>query len=106
MTAGIVAACLTLATLMGNPLPFFLLVPVTAIWAALDASNIRRRCLSDTSAEQDKDTVAGLQTTKPVIVFAACLLFWIFGFPWYLTVRSKLLNKVAPPKEEVEDATG
>src|SRR6266481_999980 len=92
ITAGIVVACLALVTLTGNPLPFFLVVPMTAIWAALDASKIRQRYQSDTPAVQDNDSAAILQTTKPVIVFAACFLFWIFGFPWYLTVRSKLLN--------------
>jgi len=103
ITVGIIAACLAITILAGNPLAFFLVVPVSAIWAALDASQIRQKCGSNDSILQDKDAAAILQSTKPVIVFAACFLFWIFGFPWYLTIRSRLLKRVRLLKEEPQN---
>ena len=63
---------------------FFLIILVTSIWAAVDASNLQ--------AYKYKGHNGAFGT------FFACLLFWIVCFPYYLVKRKSLLNQTAELK--------
>jgi hypothetical protein len=77
----------------GLHFPFSLiLIPATAFWATLESISLRRLILAHTASTEDQDIAALLQTTRPIVVFTACLIFWHFGFPWYLLMREKLLS--------------
>jgi len=59
----------------------------TALWAAIDSSKLQlKRYKSGTSY-------------GPVVLFFACALLWIVGFPWYLAMRYKTKIGTAVLKE-------
>jgi hypothetical protein len=72
----------------------FILVPVTSVWATVDASRLRRRYSSELLSKLTGEDTAALYTLRPVVVFTVCLLLWIFGFPWYLWMRGRLITAV------------
>ena len=59
----------------------------TALWAAIDSSNI-----------QLKRYKSGI-SYGPVVLFIACAMLWIVGFPWYLVMRYKIKQGKAVLKE-------
>ncbi len=66
---------------------------LTALWAAIDCSRLRR----------NGSRVLGI-TFKPFIVFAVVAFFlWGFGFIWYLVMRNRV--KTAPIEVESENVT-
>jgi hypothetical protein len=89
-TLALLVLSLILSVFIQFPLTL-LLVPATAVWAASDVSRLRRRYIANSSFTPNQDVLAMLRTSKPIIVFAACFLLWIFGFPWYLVMRGRLV---------------
>jgi len=64
----------------------------TALWAAIDSSKLQL-----TRYE------SGI-SYGPVVLFIACALLWIVGFPWYLSMRDKIKSGTAVLKEATPDA--
>jgi len=62
---------------------------ITAIWAAVDSSRI-----------QLKRYQSGI-SCGPVVLFFGLLLLWVVAFPWYLSVRYRILNGTAVLKDGV-----
>src|SRR5205823_1534131 len=84
--------------------PFLvLMIPATAVWATLDASKIHRRYRSDPLDMPTRDSIARLQCSKPVIVFAACFANWFLGFPWYLVMRDVLITNAPMTAKGIND---
>jgi len=66
----------------------------TALWVAIDSSKI-----------QLKRYKSGI-SYGPVVLFIACAMVWIVGFPWYLAMRYKIKTGTAILKDEItKDAT-
>jgi hypothetical protein len=61
----------------------------TALWAAIDSSKLELK--------RYKSGIA----YGPVVLFFACALLWIVGFPWYLSMRHKIRTGTAVLKDEV-----
>jgi hypothetical protein len=69
------------------------MVILTSLWAAVDSSRLQlRRYKSGISY-------------GPVVLFFACALLWIVGFPWYLSMRHKIRNGTAVLKEAAATPT-
>lgn len=63
------------------------LVLLTSLWAAIDSRKIQlTRYKSGISY-------------GPVVLFVACFMLWIVGFPWYLSMRYKIKNGSATLKD-------
>jgi len=86
-TIGLLIVGLLLSVIIrANIIP--LLTVSSAIWAAVDSSKI-----------QLKKYKSGI-SYGPVVLFVACALLWIVGFPWYLSMRYKIKNGLAEFKDE------
>jgi hypothetical protein len=85
-TIGLLAACIFISPLIGFDLTW-LMVLGTALWAAIDSSKIKL-----------KRYKSGI-SYAPVALFIACVLLWIVGFPWYLSMRYKIKTGTAVLKE-------
>lgn len=59
----------------------------TALWAGIDSSKL-----------QLKRYKSGI-SYGPVVLFFACALLWIVGFPWYLAMRYRIKTGTAVLKE-------
>jgi hypothetical protein len=59
----------------------------TSLWAAFDSSKI-----------QLKRYKSGI-SYGPIVLFVACALLWIVGFPWYLIMRYKIKAGTAVLKD-------
>ncbi|MBS0659934.1 MAG: hypothetical protein JSR82_16970 [Verrucomicrobia bacterium] len=66
----------------------------TSLWAAIDSSKL-----------QLKRYQSGI-SYGPVVLFIACALLWIVGFPWYLSMRHKIKSGTAVLKEETPNGVG
>ena len=67
----------------------WIIVLITAIWAAVDSSKLQLRRYRSGIAY------------GPAVLFVLFLLLWIVAFPWYLCVRHKIRNGSAVLKEPV-----
>jgi hypothetical protein len=67
----------------------WVMVLITAIWAAVDSSKIH--------LDRYKSGIA----YGPVVLFFGVLLLWIIAFPWYLIVRDKIHTGTAILRDEV-----
>ena len=67
----------------------WVMVLITAIWAAVDSSKIHLK--------RYKSGIAH----GPVVIFLSVLLLWIIAFPWYLIVRHKIQTGTAILRDEV-----
>ena len=86
-TAGLAAFCYFGSRLVHFDL-VWILVPVTALWAAMDSSKMQlRRYKSGISC-------------GPIVVFIGCAALWIVVFPWYLTMRHRIMNGTAVLKPQ------
>lgn len=88
LTLGLIVLCIALDSVS----PFdvtWIMVLGTSLWAALDSSKI-----------QLKRYQSGI-SYAPVVLFLACALLWIVGFPWYLVMRYKIKTGAAVLKESV-----
>jgi hypothetical protein len=99
LTMAVMVVSVILTTSMHFPV-FLLTVPATAVWAVSDVVRLRQRYSADPAFVPSPDALATLQTSRPIIVFAACLLLWLFGLPWYLVMRGKLIAGAPAPKRE------
>jgi hypothetical protein len=91
-SAGLLLITLFVSSLIHFDLTLFM-VGITALWAAIDSSKIQlRRYKSGISY-------------GPVVLFIACALFWIVGFPWYLVMRHKIQTGSAELKDELKSGT-
>ncbi len=86
-TFGLLAACIGVSALTGFD-PTWIMILGTALWAAIDSSKMRL-----------KRYKSGI-SYGPVVLFFACMLLWIVGFPWYLAMRYKIKAGAAVLKEE------
>jgi hypothetical protein len=87
-TLGLLATCIVISVLIGFDLTWIMVLG-TALWAAIDSTKIQlRRYKSGISY-------------GPVVLFVACALLWIVGFPWYLAMRYKIQSGTAILKPEV-----
>jgi hypothetical protein len=90
-TVGLLAVCILLSALIHFDLSW-IMVLCTALWAAIDSSKI-----------QLKHYKSGI-SYGPVVLFFACALLWIIGFPWYLVMRYKIKTGKAILKDEIPKA--
>jgi len=91
VTVGLLAVCLALSTVVHMDL-IWPMVLATSLWAAIDSRKLQlRRYQSGISY-------------GPSVIFIACALLWIVGFPWYLIMRHKIKTGTAVLKEQ--GATG
>lgn len=62
----------------------------TSVWVGIDSARLRlRRYQSGISY-------------SPVVLGILCSMFWIVGFPWYLSMRHKILTGKARLRPEYE----
>ncbi len=84
---GLLFACIVATALTHFNVTFFMVLG-TSLWAAIDSSKIElRRYKSGISY-------------GPVVLFIACVLLWIIGFPWYLAMRYKIKTGTAVLRDE------
>ena len=89
LTLGLFVLCAALDSVF----PFhvtWVMVLGTSLWAALDSSKI-----------QLKRYKSGI-SYGPLVLFLACALLWIVGFPWYLVMRHKIKTGAAVLKESAD----
>jgi hypothetical protein len=79
---GLLVVCMVIFMLTGFPVTWIMVLG-TALWAAIDSSKI-----------QLKRYKSGI-SYGPVVLFFACALLWIIGFPWYLSMRYKIKTGTA-----------
>jgi hypothetical protein len=87
-TIGLLAACIVISALIRFNLTW-IMVPGTALWAAIDSSKI-----------QLKRYKSGI-SYGPFVLFIGVAFLWIVGFPWYLSMRYKIKTGTAVLKDEV-----
>jgi hypothetical protein len=87
LSVGMLCVCAMIPAPVGTYFAW-LMVLGTSLWAAIDSSKIHL-----------KRYKSGISTT-PTLLFFACALLWIVGFPWYLVVRHKIKTGTAILKEE------
>lgn len=88
ITLGLLAACYVISALLWLDF-FWILIPVTSLWAALDSKRIELHRYK-----------LGI-SCRPVAMFCGCYLLWIVVFPWYLWARLKIKEGTAPLKTEL-----
>jgi hypothetical protein len=89
-TLGLLAASIVISAMIGFNLTWIMVLG-TALWAAIDSTKIQlRRYKSGISS-------------GPVVLFVACALLWIVGFPWYLAMRYKIQTGAAILKPELAE---
>jgi hypothetical protein len=89
LTIGLVLACFA-ATEFSGTNPTSMMIFGTSLWVAVDSSRI--------GLKRYKSGIA----YGPVLLFFACMMLWIVGFPWYLTTRHNIKTGKAVLKDEVQ----
>ena len=82
--------CILVSLLIGFDVTLIMVLG-TALWAAIDSSRM-----------QLKKYKSGIPDS-PLVLFAACALLWIIGFPWYLSVRYKIKTGTAVLKPGIAE---
>ena len=90
VSIGIVIGTVVIGAILGKPEVITLMVVVTSLWAAIDASRL--------GTKKYKNPI--LTRTHPVWIFFECLFIWIIWFPWYLTFRGKVKRGEVELKEK------
>jgi hypothetical protein len=89
LTIGIFAGCSLFSALI--PLnPFVLVVVGTSVWAGIDSA-----------MHQLRKYQSGI-SYGPVALGPLCAMFWMVGFPWYLSMRYKIRRGEARLRPEFE----
>jgi hypothetical protein len=89
LTIGLLAACGAIMAFTSINL-FVPLVVGTSVWAGIDSARIHlRRYQSGISY-------------GPVVLGILCSMFWVVGFPWYLSMRHKIIIGTARLRPEFE----
>jgi hypothetical protein len=83
---GLFVACIVLYSVFRLNVAWIMVLG-TSLWAALDSSKI-----------QLKRYKSGI-SYGPLVLFVACALLWIVGFPWYLIMRYKIKTGTAVLKD-------
>lgn len=83
---GLVVVCQVVSYLIHFELMWFMVLG-TSLWAAFDSAKLQLK--------RYKSGIA----YGPVVLFIACAMLWIVGFPWYLAMRHKIKNGTAILKE-------
>jgi hypothetical protein len=89
LTVGLIVACGFLVALTG----INLLVPLivgTSVWAGTDSARLHLRRYQ-----------SGISYT-PVVLGILCSMVWFVGFPWYLSMRHKIISGKARLRPEFE----
>lgn len=88
LTLGLLVACVAFYSVLHFDVTLIMVLG-TSLWAAFDSSKI------------------GLKRYKsgisygPIVLFLACALLWIVGFPWYLSMRGRIKTGTAVLKDGV-----
>ena len=93
ITLGLFAASLVLSALVYFDLSW-VLIGVTSLWAAVDSRHIN---LTRYRFELNR---------RPLVIFCACYLLWIFIFPLYLWMRFQIKDGTAPTIEQFPPRAG
>lgn len=86
LALGLIGLCMGFYAVFHFNVTWFMVL-ATSLWAALDSSKI-----------QLKRYKSGI-SYGPVVLFLACALLWVVGFPWYLVMRYKIKTGAAILKE-------
>jgi hypothetical protein len=89
LTIGLLAGCVSILSLTGINL-IGLMVVGTSVWAGVESSKLHL-----------KRYQSGI-SYGPVALGILCAMFWIVGFPWYLSMRYKILTGSARLRPEYE----
>ena len=89
LTVGLIIACGWLVAVTDINL-FVPMIVGTSVWAGIDSSRLRMRRYQ-----------SGI-SYSPVVLGILCSMFWIVGFPWYLSMRHKILTGKARLRPEYE----
>lgn len=92
VAVGLLFVCIVVSALVHFNVTFFMVLG-TSLWAAIDSSKIELRKYK-----------SGI-SYGPGVLFIACALLWIIGFPWYLAMRYKIKTGTAVLKDEPVKAT-
>ncbi len=85
-TLGLLVVCIGITSITQFD-PTWIMVLATSLWAAVDSLRLRLKLYK-----------LGI-SYSPVVLFIACALIWIVGFPWYLAVRHKIITGTAVLKD-------
>ncbi len=89
LTIGLVVGCGVLGAFAGVNL-YVPMVVGTSVWAGVDSARLHlRRYQSGISY-------------SPIVLGILCSMFWIVGFPWYLSMRHKITTGTARLRPEFE----
>jgi hypothetical protein len=88
LTVGLLFVC-ALVNSLGINL-YMPLVVGTSVWAGIDSSRLHLQRYQ-----------SGI-CYSPAVLGILCLIFWIMGFPWYLSVRYKITTGKARLRPEFE----
>jgi len=88
-TAGLAVGCGLVLAFTGVSV-FGLMVVGTSVWAGVDSEKHRLRKYQ-----------SGI-SYGPVVLGILCAVFWIVGFPWYLSMRYKIRTGAARLRPEFE----
>lgn len=89
LTMGLLVACGAIVAFTRINL-FVPLVVGTSVWAGIDSARIHlRRYQSGISY-------------GPVVLGILCSMIWVVGFPWYLSMRHKIITGTARLRPEFE----
>ena len=89
VTAALIVGCSAIAVLTDINL-YAPMVVGTSVWTGIDSAKLRlRRYQSGISY-------------SPVVLGILCSMFWIVGFPWYLSMRHKIITGTARLRPEYE----
>jgi hypothetical protein len=89
LTIGLLAGCGLIATIPGLNL-FVPMIVGTSVWAGIDSAKLHLRKYQ-----------SGI-SYGPVALGVLCSMFWIVGFPWYLSMRYKIRTGTARLRPEFE----
>ena len=85
-SVGLLGACALVLYTLGLHVTWFMVI-ATSLWVAIDSYRL--------GLSRYKSGIS----YNPAILFMACLLLWIVGFPWYLVMRHKIKSGMAVLKD-------
>ena len=89
LTVGLIAGCCAIIALTGLDL-FIPMIVGTSVWAGIDSARIHLRRFQ-----------SGI-SYGPVVLGILCSMLWVVGFPWYLSMRHKIITGKARLRPEFE----
>ncbi|MEI9863381.1 MAG: hypothetical protein WDN00_02265 [Limisphaerales bacterium] len=89
LTVGLIVVCGLIVGFTGINL-YVPMIVGTSVWAGIDSSRLH---LSKYQS--------GI-SYSPIVLGILCSMFWIVGFPWYLSMRHKIIKGTARLRPEYE----